>query len=276
MIEEKNIELKNFEENKENNPSLNSESDKINYSKQINNTNNISTKTSILFSSTQDFSSGDTLYGNNYIKYYFNNKLLSSNELFHLKPKKMGNLYVSFFINDQPIFAIGKNKLSLVIIYELTLHLSFIILMITIMKSLFLYMKIMHLSFYFICFISHMFIFLINPGIPDIQYYSKTFLKSEKYVKMTHEERKNYYLCETCNIIVNSRDGVEHCDECGICLKKHDHHCYWTGKCIAKNNLWAFTFFTLGTLLYIVWYFILIIFWIILKIAHFNAIYKEK
>lgn len=276
MKEEQNIELKNIEENKDKNINFNSESDKINYSNQIKNASNTSIKKSILFSSTQDFSSGDTLYGNNYIKYYLNNKFLSSNNLFHLRPKKMGNLYVSFFINDQPLFAIGKNKLSLVLIYEVTLHISFIILMITIMKNLFLYMEIMFLSFYLICFISHMYIFLINPGIPDIQYYSKTFLKSEKYIKMTQEEKQNYYLCETCNIIVNSMDGIDHCDECGICLKKNDHHCYWTGKCIAKNNLWAFSFFTIGTLLYIVWYFILIIFWIILKIAHFNAIYKGK
>ena len=133
MIEEQNIELKNLEENKDKVTSLNSESDKIHYSKQIKNANNTSTETNILFSSTQDFSSGDTLYGNNFIKYYLNNKFLPSNKLFHLRPKKMGNLYVSFFINDQPIFAIGNNKLSLVIIYEVTLHISFIILMITIM-----------------------------------------------------------------------------------------------------------------------------------------------
>ena len=133
MIEEQNIELKNLEENKDKDTSLNSESDKIYYSKQIKNKNNTSTKTNILFSSTQDFSSGDTLYGNNYTKYYLNNKFLPSNKFFHLRPKKMGNLYVSCFINDQPIFAIGNNKLSLVVIYEITLHISFIILMITIM-----------------------------------------------------------------------------------------------------------------------------------------------
>ena len=94
MIEEQNIELKNLEENKDKDTSLNSESDKIYYSKQIKNKNNTSTKTNILFSSTQDFSSGDTLYGNNYTKYYLNNKFLPSNKFFHLRPKKMGNLNI--------------------------------------------------------------------------------------------------------------------------------------------------------------------------------------
>ena len=53
---------------------------------------------------------------------------------------------------------------------------------------------------------------------------------------MNEEEKKHYYLCEVCNIIVNARDGIEHCVECGICLKNHDHLCYWTGKCISKKK----------------------------------------
>ena len=117
----------------------------------------------------------------------------------------------------------------------------------TIVNAIFPYMKYMLISFYLNCFITHMFIYLINPGIPDKKYYSKTFLKSEKYVKMKEEEKKNYYLCEICNIIINRKDEIDHCDECGICLKKYDHHCYWTGKCIAKNNMWAFTLFSIGT-----------------------------
>lgn len=260
--EELNKEIKNY------NSYLKSNNNKNNYSKQLNNLN--------ISSSAQDFSSCDTLYGNNYIKYYLNNKFLLSKRCFHLRPKKMGNLYVYFFINDQPIFAIGNNNLSLVIIYQLILQLSFILLMKTLIKGVFPYMKYMLLSFYLNCFICHMFIYLINPGIPNIEYYSKTFLKSEKYIRMNEQEKKNYYLCEICNIIIDSRDRIDHCEECGICLKRHDHHCYWTGKCIANNNIWAFHFFSIGTLIYIVWYFIIIIYWIILQIAHYATIRKQK
>ena len=260
-IELKSLEEKNFNTNNEKN-----------YSKQPNILNNKNTRANILFSSTQDFSSGDTLYGNNYIKYYLNNKFLSSRESPNLRPKKMGNLHVFFFINEEPIFAVGNISLNLVVLYELLLHISFIIIMKTIIKNLFLYMEVMLISFYLMCFIGHMYIYLINPGIPNIKYYSKTFIKSENFIEMKDEEKKGYYLCEICNIIVNVKDGIEHCDECGICVKNYDHHCYWTGKCIAKNNIWAFTLFTFGTLLYYVWYFILIIYWIILKIAHYSSI----
>ena len=134
----------------------------------------------------------------------------------------------------------------------------------------------MLISFYLNCFICHMFIYLINPGIPNIKYYAKKFIRSEQYIKLKEKEKKNYYLCEICNIIVNIQDAIQHCEECDICIKQLDHHCYWTGKCIAKNNVWAFNLFSLGTLLYIVWYFIMIIYWIILQIAHYNSLNKQK
>jgi len=267
-MRDENDDLKNIKNLNNENKNLNIN----NINREVNNRINTLSKTSILSFNAQDFSSGDTLFGNNYIKYYLNNKMLSSNTCLHSRPKKMGNLYVFFFINNQPIFSIGNNKLSLVMIYELILQLSFIIMMKTLIKEVLPYMKYMLLCFYLNCFIGHMYIYLINPGIPRIEYYAKTFLKSENYKRMNEEEKKHYYLCEVCNIIVNARDGIEHCVECGICLKNHDHHCYWTGKCIAKNNIWIFHLFSIGTLIYIVWYFIIIIFWLILKIAHFSSL----
>ena len=264
------IELKSLEEKNRNTQ------EETNYSNQSNILGNKNARANISFSSTQDFSSGDTLYGNNYIKYYLNNKFLSSKESYHLRPKKMGNLHVFLFINEEPLFAIGNVSLFLVCLYELLLHISFVIIMSTIIKKLFLYMEIMLIFFYLMCFIGHMFIYLFNPGIPDINCYSKIVMKKNNFMKMNDEEKKQYYLCEICNIIINVKDEIEHCEECGICIKKYDHHCYWTGKCIAKNNAWAFTLFTFGTLLYYVWYFILIIYWIILQIAHYSSIKKEN
>lgn len=38
-----------------------------------------------------------------------------------------------------------------------------------------------------------------------------------------------------------------HCYECGLCVNDLDHHCPWTGKCIAENNLRPFYWF-LGAL----------------------------
>jgi palmitoyltransferase ZDHHC9/14/18 len=36
---------------------------------------------------------------------------------------------------------------------------------------------------------------------------------------------------------------ASHCYECGLCVDHLDHHCPWTGKCIAKKNLDRFHYF---------------------------------
>jgi hypothetical protein len=45
-------------------------------------------------------------------------------------------------------------------------------------------------------------------------------------------------LCTKCLIFKDL--SIEHCDDCGLCMKELDHHCIFTGKCIAKNNLFCF------------------------------------
>ena len=85
-----------------------------------------------------------------------------------------------------------------------------------------------------------MFVYLVNPGIPSIEFFSKKFLKSDNYLKMDDKEKKEYYLCEICNIMINNSDDIEHCEKCDICVKGYDHHCYWTGKCITKKIFGSF------------------------------------
>ena len=161
---------------------------------QINNFNNeILGKNNNYSSSASEieFKISDKLYGNNYIKYY--SKISSSKNCFNSQIKKMGNYYVYFFFNEQPLIVIGNKKNSLVIIYELILQLSFIILIIAI-KNIPLYMKYILILIYLNCFFCHMYIYLTNPGIPSIEHYSKIFLKSEKYMKMSEHQKKNYFV----------------------------------------------------------------------------------
>ena len=51
---------------------------------------------------------------------------------------------------------------------------------------------------YLVSFFCHVIIFLVNPGIPSIDRYSKMFVKSENYKNLKEEEQKEYYLCEEC------------------------------------------------------------------------------
>ena len=245
-------------------------------STQMNNLNN-ETLNEINYFTSNDivYKINDTLYGNNYLNYNLNDKNSSSKNCFNSKIKKMGDYHVYLFYGEEPLIVIGNNDKSLVIIYEIILQISFLLLMLTIINNIPIYMKYILISLYLNCFLCHMYIFLINPGIPNIDHYSKIFLKSQNYMKMGEEQKKNYYLCEICNIVINYSEDVEHCEDCDICVEKYDHHCYWTGKCISKKNIWAFYFFSFGTMVYILWYFTIIIYWIC-TLANDATSYKKK
>lgn len=50
------------------------------------------------------------------------------------------------------------------------------------------------------------------------------------------------------------REDTEHCDDCDACVEELDHHCPWTGKCIAKGNMVPFQIFLFMTFTLIVYY----------------------
>ncbi|CAN0479507.1 unnamed protein product, partial [Laminaria digitata] len=45
--------------------------------------------------------------------------------------------------------------------------------------------------------------------------------------------------------------GGIHCSECDVCVSKFDHHCPWTGKCIAEKNLMFFYLFLCSLVVHI-------------------------
>ncbi len=91
---------------------------------------------------------------------------------------------------------------------------------------------------YSIVFISLLILFLKNPGIPGREYYKKNF-------EIKSEEKKNFRKCSKCNIIIPKNFRVVHCQKCEVCIKQHDHHCPWTGKCIGRKTIkYFYTFIT--------------------------------
>ena len=104
---------------------------------------------------------------------------------------------------------------------------------------------------YFIFIISYFYTILINPGIPERKYYSE-------YISNKNIDETKWMKCQQCNIYVPKELHISHCFDCDICVKEEDHHCPWTGKCIAKDNLKSFYVFVYSLLTFFVNIFITI------------------
>ena len=101
-------------------------------------------------------------------------------------------------------------------------------------------------TFIFIIFmISYLTTALINPGIPDREYYSKIFISQNPDINPS-----GLVKCSKCNIVVPKHFRLSHCDICQVCVKKYDHHCPWTGKCIGEKNIIPFYVFICFLLAY--------------------------
>ena len=86
--------------------------------------------------------------------------------------------------------------------------------------------------------------FLIDPGslIPN-----KSGSEDESKKKTGNAtikgEKYELEFCYDCHIMEDYR--TLHCDECGLCAIRYDHHCPWLSTCIGLNNHKYFLFFIL-------------------------------
>ena len=91
----------------------------------------------------------------------------------------------------------------------------------------------------------------LNPGL---------VLKSKKGARHTG-------YCTKCNIYFLPEDIVYHCYECGVCVKRYDHHCGVVRKCITKKN---FIFFILMIVSFLVIYVYFIVNLVLYLIEYYN------
>ena len=59
-----------------------------------------------------------------------------------------------------------------------------------------------------------------------------------------------------------------HCDDCGACIERLDHHCPWVGNCIGKRNYRYF-------LLFVALMSVLICYYVGCTIWNLNSLAKE-
>ena len=121
---------------------------------------------------------------------YYNDLIIYGNHLQNKKPFKMGNLYTFLYIKNEPIFTIGTNNLSLIIIHEFFLQFSFWL--IKTYSNIYQSMKLLTTILYIIVFSSHSIIFLFNPGIPSKKHHAGNYKKSTEYINLPDNKKKNY------------------------------------------------------------------------------------
>ena len=159
-------------------------------------------------------------------------RIRSINQYKHFCYKKIGNTFC-FFSDDKgnPKIIIGPHW-PMYICFCSFMCFMFFIQFKYIWDKLNLFLKISGVANFLIFFFSYTFIFLANPGMPTIN--ENSFIG---------KPRDKYKYCNECKIWVSNKKTTEHCFECNICVEGYDHHCPWTGKCIAKNNIYFFYIF---------------------------------
>lgn len=86
-----------------------------------------------------------------------------------------------------------------------------------------------------LCIISYLLVGFSNPGIQTNS--------GDIDAEIIQRNKINAQFCHRCNVVRAS--GTRHCLDCDICIKGHDHHCPWIGKCVGSENKGRFYFFLL-------------------------------
>lgn len=94
---------------------------------------------------------------------------------------------------------------------------------------------------------------LLNPGLLQ----RDPSIHSQAYLKHLATNNKEKALCMECKLIrPKGIQRIEHCEECGVCVLYHDHHCIWSSKCIGGYNLLPFYLFIFSTVSCIVLFYL--------------------
>jgi hypothetical protein len=82
--------------------------------------------------------------------------------------------------------------------------------------------------------------------------------------------------CKTCKVLFIKHSFIGemyrpprtiHCDDCGVCIEKLDHHCPWVGTCVGKRNYRYFLSFV-NALAVLITFMMVCSIWNLNKMAH--------
>ena len=130
-------------------------------------------------------------------------------------------------INKKSKFS-NINMLLFIVLHITVIFLTFVMLMPYFDNT---YFSLIYLSFSFLLFLLFFMLSFSDPGT----------LSNNQYKNMLDLVEKGELLeeyCPTCLIKMNYR--TKHCIICQKCIDEFDHHCFWVGNCIGKNNFSLF------------------------------------
>ena len=127
------------------------------------------------------------------------------------------------------------------IIGQLSVIAAGLLIMVFLWHSFSLFIKVIYLCMYIYVICLYFALFISNPGI----------VVRDPQINLSDDESGTVQLyCDRCNTLRS--DNVFHCSFCDVCIKKHDHHCVWIGKCVGQRNLYLFYVFTVSLPVYFV------------------------
>jgi len=140
------------------------------------------------------------------------------------KERIFKNIHGYFYLDSEPLVIIGPHLSYFIWIFTLA---SFFSIFIYSIKTSSYLGNVLYISGYIFFALCYILLMVGNPGIP-----------SEKKHYDINDLNSNYRQCNKCNCIFRKKEStkVNHCEECGICVEKYEHHSNWATKCIGKKN----------------------------------------
>ncbi|CAG9316210.1 unnamed protein product [Blepharisma stoltei] len=101
----------------------------------------------------------------------------------------------------------------------------------------FIYMRDISVSFDIVSGVIFIFTFIL---FSMVHYFDPGYIKpkpGQDLIKL-YENYHPEYVCPFCK--VKKSQSARHCQHCGKCVKKYDHHCPWIRNCVGKKNFVLF------------------------------------
>ena len=90
-------------------------------------------------------------------------------------------------------------------------------------------------------------------GAPGGASNSSDLATSSSFVGADNDEPPVGQYCKHCKAWQGLR--TKHCHDCGRCVRKFDHHCFWVGTCVGEKNHARFVWYLVAQTALIVWAF---------------------